>query len=281
MNCWQLKSKFHEQLSHLYPKTEIDSFVDLLMEHILGLTRIDRALQPKLKLLKNQLASFEEALELLKKEVPVQYILGQTTFYNLPIQVDENVLIPRPETEELVKWVLDDLRQKSKLNVLDIGTGSGCIAIALAKNLHEATVCALDISEGALSTAKKNALHNQANIRFVQKDILRTKTLSESFDVIVSNPPYVRTAEKKDIQNNVLQHEPHKALFVDDENPLIFYQKISDLALKYLNPGGHLYFEINQSLKDEMLCMLTKKGFSKNESKRDLFGNHRMTRSQL
>lgn len=281
MKLLQLKSEFNSQLETQYPKTEIDSFFNLLTEYKLGLTRVDRALQPNFELKETSLAFFKKALQSLKEEVPVQYIIGKTWFYGLPFYVNNSVLIPRPETEELVSWILEDLGDKVGINILDIGTGSGCIAIALAKNLTKATVWALDISEAALQTAKKNATLNQVDIRFATQDILTTDSLPSSFDVIVSNPPYVRMLEKKEIKNNVLVHEPSTALFVADDTALVFYDKISDLALNHLKPDGKLYFEINQYLGKEMLAMLAEKGFSSNELKKDIFDNDRMTKSLL
>lgn len=269
MKLLQLKSEFNSQLEAQYPKTEIDSFFNLLTEYKLGLTRADRALQPNFELKETSLAFFKEALQSLKEDVPVQYIIGKTWFYSLPFYVNNSVLI------------LNDLRDKHEVNILDIGTGSGCIAIALAKNLTKATVWALDISEAALQTAKKNAALNQVDIRFSTQDILTTDSLPSSFDVIVSNPPYVRTLEKKELKNNVLVHEPSTALFVADDTALVFYDKISDLALNHLKPDGKLYFEINQYLGKEMLAMLAEKGFSSNELKKDIFGNDRMTKSLL
>jgi release factor glutamine methyltransferase len=281
MKLLQLKSEFDSQLGTRYPKTEIDSFFNLLTEYKLGLTRVDRALQPNFKLEETSITFFKEALQSLKEDIPIQHIIGKTWFYSLPFYVNNNVLIPRPETEELVKWILEDLGDKVDINILDIGTGSGCIAIALAKNLTKANVWALDISEAALQTAKKNARLNQVDIHFVTQDILKTDSLPSSFDVIVSNPPYVRILEKKEIKNNVLLHEPSSALFVSDDTPLVFYNKISDLALDSLKPKGKLYFEINQYLGKEMQAMLTEKGFSSNELKKDIYGNDRMTKSLL
>ena len=281
MKLLQLKSEFDSQLGTRYPKTEIDSFFNLLTEYKLGLTRVDRALQPNFELKETSITFFKEALQSLKEDIPVQHILGKTWFYSLPFYVNNSVLIPRPETEELVSWILEDLGDKVDINILDIGTGSGCIAIALAKNLTKANVWALDISEAALQTAKRNASLNQVDIHFAAQDILKTDSLPSSFDVIVSNPPYVRTLEKKELKNNVLLHEPSTALFVSDDTPLVFYNKISDLALDYLKPKGKLYFEINQYLGKEMQAMLTEKGFSSNELKKDIYGNDRMTKSLL
>lgn len=280
MKINQLQSLFHNQLMNLYPKTEIDSFYNILVEHRLGMTRIDRALQPQFELDKEQVSYFKKAIEDLGEQIPVQYITGTSFFYNCTFKVNPNVLIPRPETEELVDWILEDIKKDAVVDILDIGTGSGCIAIALAKNLKNARVWAIDFSESAIETAKENAIANNVSIQFIHKDILNTDELPQNFDIIVSNPPYVRELEKQEMHKNVLDYEPHSALFVSDNNPLLFYDKIANLASKQLNTHGKLYFEINQYLGTETVDMLQKKGFSKNELRQDLFGNDRMTKSQ-
>ena len=177
--------------------------------------------------------------------------MGKTSFYELDFEVNPNVLIPRPETEELVEWILESQKSKfksQKISILDIGTGSGCIAISLAKNLPKATVSAIDVSENALATAKKNAQNNSVNVSFINQDILETENLGQQFDIIVSNPPYVRNLEKEEIKKNVLDNEPHLALFVEDKDALIFYKKIANLALKNLTTNGILFFEDRKSV---------------------------------
>ncbi|MGB2128103.1 MAG: peptide chain release factor N(5)-glutamine methyltransferase [Flavicella sp.] len=279
MKIIALKKLFHSRLSELYPATEIDSFLNILCEFKLQLTRVERALEPNRKLKDTTITFFETALEKLSKGVPVQHIIGTNHFYGLEFSVNENVLIPRPETEELVSLILKNTVKKTPIKILDIGTGSGCIAITLAKHLTNAKVWAVDISEKALITAKENATKNKVNISFIQQDILKSDTLPASFDIIVSNPPYVRELEKKEMHKNVLEHEPHTALFVSDAAPLVFYEKIADLAFNNLNKDGSLYFEINQYLGKETLKMLEETGFTKNELFKDLFGNDRMTKS--
>jgi release factor glutamine methyltransferase len=202
-----------------------------------------------------------------------------THFYGLEFEVNSAVLIPRPETEELVDWIVQKSKiknQKSKIKILDIGTGSGCIAIALAKNLPNAQVFALDVSEKALATAKKNAEKNQVQLSFIHQSILETEDLAQEFDIIVSNPPYVRELEKHEIKNNVLDNEPHLALFVEDNDALIFYRKIAQLAQKNLKSEGQLYFEINQYLGKETLNLLLEMGFKNCELRQDIYGNDRM-----
>lgn len=198
--------------------------------------------------------------------------------------MNENTLIPRPETEELVEWIVAESRNSAtgSLKILDIGTGSGCIAISLAKNLPNAEVFALDVSEKALAVAKKNADTNKVKVNFIQADILKINDLVElstHFDIIVSNPPYVRHLEKAEIKPNVLEYEPHLALFVEDTDALLFYRKIAKLAKENLAEKGKLFFEINQYLGKETLQLLEKFGFNSTELKKDIYGNDRMTRS--
>jgi release factor glutamine methyltransferase len=277
------KKKFTQALSEIFPKTEIDSFFFILMEERLNLQRIDTVLKPDFLIPEEQLADLKNILQRLQKEEPIQYILGNTEFYGLPFFVDKSTLIPRSETEELVSWVIEKVTKLqsnsvTKLSILDIGTGTGCISISLAKNLPNAKITAIDISSKALEIAKKNAQLNKVTINFIELDILTTKSLPQEFDVIVSNPPYVRELEKKEIKNNVLDNEPHLALFVADENPLIFYSKIADLAKQQLSKNGLLFFEINQYLGKETIALLEEKGFKNIELRKDIFGNNRMVK---
>ena len=283
MTLKELKTHYLNSLSKLYPKTEINTFFFYLIEEYLDLQRIDFSLQPNKIIENTDFLKFEKALNRLKKEEPIQYILGKTEFYGYPFLVTKDTLIPRPETEELVEWILQELefQKKKKTSILDIGTGSGCIAISLAKKNKNLSVSAIDFSKEAIEIAKQNAKLNEVNINFIEKDILLTKELETSFDVIVSNPPYVRELEKVEIKNNVLQNEPHSALFVSDSNPLIFYSKIADLAKNHLTKNGLLFFEINQYLGQETKVMLSKKGFKNIELRKDLFGNDRMIKANL
>ena len=282
MTIKQLKRVFTSELSHLYPQTEIDSFFYTLSEAYLSLKRVDIALKlnDEIKIPK----VFHNALNELIEQKPLQYILGNTEFYGLPIKVNKHVLIPRPETEELVDWIITDVKNNKyteNLTILDVGTGSGCIAISLAKNIKNATIYALDISMNALNVAKENAIKNKVNIHFIEADIMKIKnnTMPNKIDVIVSNPPYVRNQEKKEIKNNVLQNEPHLTLFVSDENPLVFYEKITDFALKNLAKNGLLYFEINQYLANETIELLKNKGFKHVILKKDIFNKDRMIKA--
>lgn len=271
-------------LSSIYDEQEIESFFYLLLESYQGKKRIDLALHPEMEMDALQLIQWETALSELLNQKPIQYIIGATEFYGLPFLVNENTLIPRPETEELVEWIVAESRNSAtgSLKILDIGTGSGCIAISLAKNLPNAEVFALDVSEKALAVAKKNADTNKVKVNFIQADILKINDLVElstHFDIIVSNPPYVRHLEKAEIKPNVLEYEPHLALFVEDTDALLFYRKIAKLAKENLAEKGKLFFEINQYLGKETLQLLEKFGFNSTELKKDIYGNDRMTRS--
>lgn len=282
MQILKFKTTFFSGLAETYPKTEIQSFFNILVEFRLKLSRIDVALNSDYEINTLDLNFLQKALIDLKKHKPIQYITGETEFYNLPFKLNEHVLIPRPETEELVDWIVADSKLKTqnlKLKILDIGTGSGCIPISLAKNLPNTKVSAIDISLQALKTAEINAQFNNADIHFIEKDILNTNSLSEVYDVIVSNPPYVRELEKDKMQKNVLDNEPHLALFVENNNPLLFYDKIADLAKSHLTKNGHLYFEINQYLGKETTDLLSIKGFKNIELRKDIFGADRMIKA--
>ena len=282
----EFKLFFNEALSAIYPKTEIDSFFFILMEEKLKLQRIDTVLKPDFLITEKNLIDLKNIVKRLQKEEPIQYIIGNTEFYGLPFLVNKNTLIPRTETEELVAWVLDEIKvlannKITEPSILDIGTGTGCIPISLAKNLTSLNISAIDISTEALLIAKQNAILNKVTIEFIELDILNTESLPQEYDVIISNPPYVRELEKEEIKNNVLENEPHLALFVEDENPLIFYNKIADLAKQQLSKNGMLFFEINQYLGKETVNMLVKKGFKNIQLKKDLFGNDRMIKCVL
>lgn len=285
MTLTNLRKNFTDQLSDTYPQTELDSFFSILMEEYLNLQRIDLIMNPHFEISSEQHQYFETAIKRLKKEEPIQYITGSTEFFGLPFHVNKNVLIPRPETEELVQWVIDEAQKKEPseqpLKILDIGTGSGCIPISLKKHLPKAEISAIDVSKAALHTAQKNAELNNTDINFIHRNILETEQLPQKYDIIVSNPPYVRELEKIEIKNNVLENEPHLALFVEDNNALIFYNKIAELAKDTLHQDGMLFFEINQYLGKETVVLTEKKGFTKVLLKKDLFGNDRMIKAQF
>jgi release factor glutamine methyltransferase len=275
MKIKEYKSRFTQSLSPIYESGEIESFFFLILEQEHQLKRVDLALNPNLEFTENELQKWDAYLQALQKQKPIQYLLGKTQFFGLEFFVNEHTLIPRPETEELVSWIINDNQHQQSLNILDIGTGSGCIAISLDKNLKAETF-AFDVSYDALQVAQKNADHNQAFVHLVEFDILNDVWEGDPFDIIVSNPPYVRELEKEEIKPNVLEYEPHLALFVSDENPLLFYEKIADFAKEHLSENGKLYFEINQYLGKETSEMLKNKGFKKVILKKDIYGNDRM-----
>lgn len=287
MKLRAIQQKFYDALNTKYEKEEVSNFFFLLTEAYFNLKRIDLAVNPNIEVENNTLIL--EALEQLKQDVPIQYIIGKTDFFGLPFKVNNNVLIPRPETEELVSWIInchsEQSEESTKLNVLDIGTGSGCIAIALAKNLPNASVYAIDVSEKALEVAKKNADLNEVQVEFIKADILKFfdpkgVLVSQKFDIIVSNPPYVRELEKNLMKPNVVDNEPHLALFVKDNNPLLFYKAISEYANKSLNENGQIFFEINEYLGGDMVAVLRKNNFKNIELKQDIFGKDRMVKGE-
>ena len=279
----QYKTHFFDSLKNIQDEQEIESFFFILTEYLHNLKRVDVALNPNFELSDAEVEKWNTILADLQQEKPIQYITGEAWFYGLRFEVNENTLIPRPETEELVEWIIESQKSKvqsQKCEILDIGTGTGCIPISLKTNLPQANVSAIDISEKALEVAKRNAVSNRVDISFIQADILEVEDLSQYFDIIVSNPPYVRNLEKEEIKKNVLDYEPHLALFVEDTDALLFYRKIAQLALKNLAPNGLLFFEINQYLGKETVELLENFGFKNIELKKDIYGNDRMIRCE-
>ena len=274
-----LRTYFNNALLGYYPETEIESFFHLLSERILKLKRIDISQSLYAVVSGKKYDKFEKAIDRLKKYEPIQYILGDTEFYGLVIKVNPSVLIPRPETEELVDWIINDCKNRKSISILDVGTGSGCIAIALSKNLPNASVVALDVSSEALIIARQNAIDNKVEIEFVEADILDWDSTNMQFDVIVSNPPYVRELEKQMMSANVLDHEPHLALFVEDDDALLFYRKITDVAADILKPNGQLFFEINESLGESTKQLLDNSNYKNIELKKDIFEKDRMIKA--
>lgn len=276
MKLKALKEEFCTELSTEYAAEEAQSFFFMLTQAYFKVNRLDLALDPKKEMDTTKAHKLEQAKLRLLQHEPIQHILGTTEFFSLNFKVSKDVLIPRPETEELVQWILDDISAKdSTIKITELGTGSGCIAISLAKNLPGAEISAIDISEKALKMAKLNADKNKVLIDFFLQDILELEQLPENRDVIVSNPPYVRELEKKAMHRNVLDYEPKEALYVADHNPLIFYKQITKLAERSLVSGGKLYFEINQYLAAETEKFVQNHGFE-TELRRDIFGNYRM-----
>ena len=281
MKLSQLKINFTTVLQGVYDKEEVHCFFYILCDFFLQYSRFEVSMALDTIVSAKNITAFDMALLRLKKQEPIQYILGCTAFYGLTFTVNEHTLIPRPETEELVDWVLSNLHdQDSMLDILDIGTGSGCIAISLAKNIPTARVSGIDISEKTLEVAQENAVKNQVLVSFCKKDILETTALKNQYDVMVSNPPYVRQLEKKAMNANVLDYEPGVALFVPNEDPLLFYRKIAQLAMVSLQTRGWLYFEINEYLSKEMDVLLKEIGFANIEIKKDFREVPRMIKCQ-
>nr|WP_314287282.1 peptide chain release factor N(5)-glutamine methyltransferase [uncultured Capnocytophaga sp.] len=285
MTFIEVKRYIEATLGALYPKSEIQSFYFILLEHYIGCKRAEILAFPDTFIEEDIAQPIFKAIRELHSFKPIQYILGETVFFSNRFFVDKNVLIPRPETEELVAWVIEEathmLSKKDCIRVLDIGTGSGCIAISIAKRIPRTEVTAIDISGRALEIAKRNALLNEVDIEFLEEDILRIEKFSEKYDIIISNPPYVRELEKGEMSSNVLDYEPHLALFVSDENPLLFYRKIVSIAQKSLVSKGKLFFEINQYLGEEMRNLLTNNDFKEVVLLEDIFGNDRMIKGEL
>ncbi|EDM38395.1 putative protoporphyrinogen oxidase [Pedobacter sp. BAL39] len=287
MNLRHLLQHFNEMLADLYEEEEVTAIFYVCIEHVSGLNRMDVRMNWERILLDQEEQRYSEIATAMTKGRPVQHVLGETTFYGFSIQVSPDVLIPRPETEELVDWILTTLRsdfqqapETGPLRVIDFGTGSGCIPIAIKKHIAEAVVEAVDISQTALKVAKHNALMNNAEIRFIQADMCNYKT-EQKYDLMVSNPPYIKNLERIEMHKNVLEHEPHLALFVPDERPLLFYEALADLAAKSLNEQGYLFFEINEHLAQETIDMLASKSFKTIELRKDMQGKDRMLMTRL
>lgn len=268
-----------KSLSEFYPESEISGLLRLLIEHVTQ-SSIPALLSDKsTKITEEELLKIDKIIERLKKFEPIQYILGETEFYGLPFVVNHNVLIPRPETEELVELILNE-NKTDHLRILDIGTGSGCIAISLKKHLPKSSIEGWDISKGALDVASLNSKNNSVDVAFSQIDILSEYPNKRSFDIIVSNPPYVLDSEKNQMHANVLDYEPHTALFVADNNPLLFYNRIADVATQLLTEGGKLYFEINRMKGEETIKMLEDKKFSNIQLIKDISSNDRIIKAE-
>ena len=280
MQLKSLQNFFQNGLLGYYPKEEINTFFYRICEQHLGYKRIDVSLKSETLITPETFEYFETIISRLLTYEPIQYILGTTAFFGLEFKVDSNVLIPRPETEELVAWILKQTDSSQSLKILDIGTGSGCIAISLAKHLPNAEVYALDLSPKALEIAEFNAQQNAVKLNMIKANVLEWKPTDLSFDLIVSNPPYVRESEKERMAPNVLEHEPHLALFVENNNPLVFYRAIVELGKQTLKKQGQLYFEINEYLGEETQALFSSDTFEDVQLKSDIFGKQRMIYAQ-
>lgn len=272
-------SYIKEYLKAYYPESEISGFIRIIIEHITKRS-YPQAVISDTKLTEEQTILLHSILDRLKTFEPIQYIIGETEFFGLPFHVTKDVLIPRPETEELVELILNE-NKKSGLKVLDIGTGSGAIAIALAKHLEKGYIEAWDISEEALKIATLNAKSNAVDITFRNVDVLKDYPTYTKFDIVVSNPPYILEKEKSRMDQNVLDYEPHTALFVPDNNGLLFYDRIADIALDLLEPNGKLYFEINQAKGQNTVELIKSKSFINVSLFQDLNKNDRMVRAEI
>jgi release factor glutamine methyltransferase len=280
MTLNEARTVLTKELKNVYKSDELKNIVELVIEHITNMTRMEQVKSKVAYLTCTQLESIDAISERLKKNEPVQYVLGEAWFAGMRFKVNKNVLIPRPETEELVDWIVKE-SQKSKVksqNIIDIGTGSGCIPITLKKKLPEVNVSAIDVCSEALFTATENAIELNAEVDFLLLDFLdeeKWKELSQ-YDIIVSNPPYVKQTEINTMHDRVKEFEPYLALFVPDNDALLFYKKLSSFSLKHLNQGGSLFVEINEALGESVVTLLRSAGFANIELRKDMQGKDRM-----
>lgn len=269
-----LQVKISSTLSGVYPKNEGDALALMLLEKIFGTSRTDLLVNAEMEFSPENVKFLKQAVDRLLANEPIQHILGEADFYGRQFKVNADVLVPRQETEELIRLIVNENKQNEP-KILDIGTGSGCIACSLAKEIAGSEVHALDVSEKALEVAKENSNLLQAGVVFSKLDVLAQDLPEKEFDIIVSNPPYVLESEKAGMHRNVLGFDPHLALFVDDTDPLLFYHVIADKSHASLKKGGRLYFEINEKFGNEISCLLTDFAFSKVTIHQDLHGKDR------
>ena len=273
----RIANKIHNELSGLYPTGELATLIRIITTELLGVSQMTFYLKDDITLTAEQEALLDNAIERLKKQEPIQYILGYCDFCGLRFKVTPATLIPRPETSELVEWIVGEATGCER--ILDIGTGSGCIAVSLAHKLPQSKVTAWDISANALTVAAENSRAHGTNITIAQVDILAHRSTDEQFEIIVSNPPYIKEIEKEQMEANVLNWEPHTALFVPNSDPLLFYRTIAQKGVNMLAPGGRLYFEINRAHGNETIEMLSALGYTNTELRKDIFGNDRMIKA--
>lgn len=277
MNLEEFYKLIQVKLDRKFDKNEVEEFFFRLIDHYCQVDRLKYILNSKLELNKIEEVNLVRSIKFLEKESPIQYITGQTQFMGMNFTVNKNVLIPRPETEELVRWIVQDLHSNKR--VLDIGTGSGCIATSLSKLMDNCIVFGWDISSDALDIASKNSKNNSVNVKYDLVDITNEKQCSEKFDIIVSNPPYVTQDDKLLMSKNVISYEPHIALFVKENDPLFFYKKILNFSKKNLISNGTIYFEINENFSKQVNKLLKKEGFHDIIVRKDFRGKYRMVKA--
>lgn len=277
----ELLKTLKDSLQQSYDLREAENISIVLIEYFFEMSKTQILMDaPFSELDKELVDNLNECVKRLLEHEPIQQILGETEFYDLPFYVNEHTLIPRPETEELVHWILEDNKENSEFRLIDIGTGSGCIPISIKKNKPKADIIGLELSHDTLDVAKDNADLNEVDVYWIQDNILNYSYKADRpYDIIVSNPPYITDTEKQLMQKNVLDFEPHLALFVDDKEPLIFYDHIADYAIKHLKTNGSLYFEINEAFGKETIHLLEEKGFYEIELKKDLNDKDRMVKA--
>lgn len=290
MTLTEARTVLTKELKTIYDNDELKNIVDLVLEHITSMSRSEQAKSKLAYLTCTQLEAIDSITERLKNNEPVQHVLGEAWFAGMKFKVNKNVLIPRPETEELVDWVIkesqksnpDNYRDKSQ-NILDVGTGTGCIPITLKKKLPHAAVSAIDVCSEALFIATENAIEHHTEVEFILLDFLDEEKWQQlgQFDIIVSNPPYVKQSEKSGMHIRVKEFEPHQALFVPDNDALLFYRKLSDFSLKHLKPGGSSFVEINEALGDAVVNLFQSAGFKHIELKKDMHGRDRMVKASV
>ncbi len=273
----EIKIQYLKELETVYNEREAGSLLNVLIKHFFGLSRVDQAVQADFRLSESEILKLHFAVKDLKNQKPVQYITGEAEFQGLKLKVTPDVLIPRPETEELIDLIVKENKPGKINSILDIGTGSGCIALSLKKYFPAAEVTGIDISEAGLKIAKENGKLNGLQVNFVKADILDSKVKNkfDKFDMIVSNPPYVTEDDKILMEKNVLEFEPHLALFVENNEPLVFYDRIADFSVEKLNPDGQLWFEVNEKYGHEVSGLLKHKGFKNVTVIKDFRGKER------
>jgi release factor glutamine methyltransferase len=289
MTLNEARTVLTKELNKVYDSDELKNIIDLVLEHLTTMPRMEQVKSKLAYLTCGQLETIDSITERLKKNEPIQYVLGEAWFAGMKFKVNKNVLIPRPETEELVDWIVKEnalpitigTMSNAQFSIIDIGTGSGCIPITIKKKLPDANISAIDVCSEALFTATENAIEHTTEIDFILLDFLDEEKWNElgQFDIIISNPPYVRQSEKENMHVRVKEFEPHKALFVPDNDSLLFYKKLSDFSLQHLKPGGKLFVEINEAYGDAVTGLFRAAGFINIELKKDMQGKDRMIRA--